>query len=160
MKQTINMNAEEKIEFLKIELPSPPVAAGLYKPLVVVGDLAYFSGHLPIAGDGSIVAGKVGIDLSLEEGVDAARQVGLNVLATLRKELGSLNRVTQVVKILGMVNTGPGFTQHPQVINGCSELLLEIWGEGRGVGARSACGVSALPAGAAVEIEGILKIKA
>ncbi len=152
------MNAEEKLEFLKIELPNPPAAAGLYKPLILMGDLAYFSGHLPITGDGSIVVGKVGIDLSLEEGVDAARQVGLNVLATLRKELGSLNRVIQIVKILGMVNAGPDFTQHPQVINGCSELMREIWGEDQGVGARSACGVSALPAGAAVEIEGIIKI--
>lgn len=152
------MNLSEKFSQLGIELPSPPAAAGLYKPVLIVGDLAYFSGHLPIRTDGTMITGKVGADLTIEEGYAAARQVGLNILASLNQELGSLDRVSSVVKLLGMVNASEDFTQHPQVINGCSELFKEIWGDDKGVGVRSAFGVSGLPAGVAVEIEGILKV--
>ena len=109
--------------------------------------------------DGGMITGKVGEDLGVEEGVRAARQVGLNILATVRESLGSLDRVERVIKLLGMVNAVPEFTQHPQVINGCSELLLEVWGEDYGVGTRSAFGVSGLPSGACVEIEGVLSLR-
>ncbi|MEK9784168.1 MAG: RidA family protein [Opitutales bacterium] len=153
------MNPEEIIASFEIELPAAPAAAGLYKPMVMVGDLAYLSGHLPIMKDGSLLTGEVGNGTTIDEGFAAARQAGLNMLATLREGLGSLNRVVRVVKLLGLVNSPAGFSQHPQVINGCSELLKEIWGEDLGVGVRSAYGVSGLPGGAAVEIEGILKIK-
>jgi len=150
------MTAEETLEKLGIELPPAPQAAGLYKPLFVHDGLAYFSGHLPLLPDGEMITGKVGENLSVEEGAQAARQVGLNILATVRENFGSLDKVNRVIKLLGMVNAPPEFTQHPQVINGCSELFRDVWGEARGVGTRSAFGVSGLPAGACVEIEGIL----
>jgi enamine deaminase RidA (YjgF/YER057c/UK114 family) len=153
------MNMDPTCKEIEDSLPPPPKAAGLYKPLLVEGNLAYFSGHLPIQTDGSLITGKIGSDLTVEQGYEAARQVGLNILATVREVLGGLDRVERVVKILGMVNAASGFTQHPQVINGCSELFREVWGTDHGVGARSAYGVSDLPAGVAVEIEGIFKVK-
>jgi enamine deaminase RidA (YjgF/YER057c/UK114 family) len=153
------MNPEEIISSFEIELPAAPAAAGLYKPMVIVGDLAYLSGHLPIMTDGSMMTGEVGNGTTLDEGFAAARQAGLNMLATLRKGLGSLDRVVRVVKLLGLVNSPAGFSQHPQVINGCSELFKEVFGEDQGVGARSALGVSGLPAGVMVEIEGIFEIR-
>jgi enamine deaminase RidA (YjgF/YER057c/UK114 family) len=153
------MTAEESLERLGIELPLPPKAAGMYKPLFVQDGLAFFSGHLPLLADGGMTTGKVGEDLGLEEASKAAYQVGLNILATVRESLGSLNRVERVIKLLGMVNAVPEYTQHPQVINGCSELFRDIWGEDCGVGTRSAFGVSGLPAGACVEIEGILLLR-
>ena len=152
------MNAEQNLENLKLEMPPVPKVAGLYKPLLLEGNLAYFSGHLPLLVDGSMITGKVGVDLTVEQGAMAARQVGLNVLATLRANLGSLNRISRVVKILGMVNADAGFSNHPQVINGCSELFQEIWGSDLGLGVRSACGVSGLPGNASVEIEGVFKV--
>tara|TARA_B100002019_G_scaffold290897_1_gene309659 strand:- start:1868 stop:2332 length:465 start_codon:yes stop_codon:yes gene_type:complete len=153
------MSHEEKLKSLGIELPPVPQAAGLYKPMLVVGDLVYLSGHLPILEDGTMRVGQVGNDCTVEEGSDAARQVGLNMLATLRARLGSLDRIARVVKLLGLVNSESGFTKHPQVINGCSELLKDVLGNDCGVGTRSAFGVSGLPAGAMVEIEGIFQIK-
>ena len=153
------MNPEEIIASFEIELPAAPAAAGLYKPMVMVGDLAYLSGHLPIMKDGSLLTGEVGNGTTIDEGYAAARQAGLNMLATLREGLGSLNRVVRVVKLLGLVNSPTGFSQHPQVINGCSEIFKEVFGEDYGVGARSALGVSGLPAGVMVEIEGIFEIR-
>lgn len=152
------MNPSEKISQLGIKLPSPPSAAGLYKPALINGELLYFSGHLPIKDDGIMITGKIGEELTVEEGRDAARLVGLNILASAKQVLGSLDRVRSVVKLLGMVNATEDFIQHPQIINGCSELFSEIWGDDAGVGVRSAFGVSGLPAGVPVEIEGILKI--
>jgi enamine deaminase RidA (YjgF/YER057c/UK114 family) len=153
------MRPEESLSYHKLTLPPVPLAAGLYKPMVIVGDLAYLSGHLPILADGTMLAGQVGNDCSVEDGCTAARQVGLNMLATLRSGLGSLNLVLRVVKLLGLVNAPSDFSQHPQVINGCSELLKDVFGEEHGVGARSALGVSGLPVDAMVEIEGIFQIK-
>ena len=153
------MNPEEVISSFEIELPAAPSAAGLYKPMVTVGDLAYLSGHLPIMKDGSLMTGEIGNGTTIDDGFAAARQAGLNMLATLREGLGSLDRVVRVVKLLGLVNSPTGFSQHPQVINGCSELFIEVLGEDYGVGARSALGVSGLPAGVMVEIEGIFEIR-
>jgi enamine deaminase RidA (YjgF/YER057c/UK114 family) len=153
------MRPEESLSYHKLTLPPVPLAAGLYKPMVIVGDLAYLSGHLPILADGTMLAGQVGNDCSVEDGCTAARQVGLNMLATLRSGLGSLNLVLRVVKLLGLVNAPSDFSQHPQVINGCSELLKDVFGEEHGVGARSALGVSGLPVDAMVEIEGIFQIE-
>jgi enamine deaminase RidA (YjgF/YER057c/UK114 family) len=131
----------------------------MYKPLIVQDGLAYFSGHLPLLPNGGLITGKVGEDLGVEEAFNAAHQVGLNILATVRESLGSLNRVERVIKLLGMVNAISDYTQHPQVINGCSELFRDIWGEDCGVGTRSAFGVSGLPAGACVEIEGVFSLR-
>lgn len=153
------MTILEKLSNLNIDLPSAPLAAGLYKTVLIQDRLLMFSGHLPILKDGSMITGRVGDDLSVEEGWRAARQVGLNIISSLQAELGDLERVDRVTKILGMVNADPSFTQHPQVINGCSELFKELWGDDCGVGVRSAFGVSGLPANVAVEIEGSFLLK-
>lgn len=152
------MSAESRLQELRLELPSAPKPMGVYKPLVVTGSLAYVSGHGPLRTDGSLIAGRVGADLSLEDGKAAARQVGLAILATLRANLGSLDRVKRVVKVLGMVNSTAEFAEHPKVINGCSELFAELWGMEDGVGARSAVGMGSLPGNIAVEIEAIFEL--
>jgi len=144
---------------LKLELPPAPKPLGLYKPVVLCGNLAYVSGHGPLRADGSLAVGRVGADLSLEQGKVAARQVGLAMVATLRAKLGSLDRVKRVIKLLGMVNCTTDFVDHPKVINGCSELFAEIWGQDHGVGARSAVGMPVLPGNIAVEIEAIFEVE-
>lgn len=153
------MTAEARLSELGLELPPAPEPKGVYRPLVVVGNLAYTSGHLPVVSDGSIVTGRVGAELDQQAGYHAARQTGLGILATLRKELGSLDRVRRVVKVLGVVNCTPGFDQQPAVINGCSELFAEVFGPEMGVGARSAVGVDSLPLGVPVEIEAIFEVE-
>lgn len=126
--------------------------------MVVVGNLAFVSGHGPVRPDRSLITGVVGRDLDLDSGKAAARQVGLAILATLRENLGSLDRVKRVIKILGMVNSAPDFYDHPKVINGCSELFAEVWGMENGVGARSAVGMGPLPGNIAAEIEVIFEL--
>lgn len=153
------MNAEDQIKFLGIALPPAPPKGGVYKPVVIVGNVAYVSGHGPYRGDGDYITGRVGADLDLDQGKAAARQVGLAMLATMQRELGSLNRVKRVVKLLGMVNSTPDFPDHPKVINGCSELFAQVWGDDHGVGARSAVGMGSLPGNIAVEIEGIFELQ-
>ena len=153
------MSIIEKLFELKLKLPSPPQAAGLYKSVLVQDRLALFSGHLPIRDDGTMITGRVGVDLSLDEAIVAARQVGLNILASLQSELGDLDRIERVYKLLGMVNAESGFSQHPIVINGCSQLFSDLWGNDCGVGVRSAYGVSGLPLDASVEIEGAFLLK-
>ena len=152
------MSAEARLQELQLELPPAPKPMGVYKPIVTAGGLAYVSGHGPLRADGSLIAGRVGDDLSLEEGKAAARQTGLAILATLRANLGSLDRVKRVIKVLGMVNSTADFAEHPKVINGCSELFAEIWGADDGVGARSAVGMGSLPGNIAVEIEAIFEL--
>ena len=152
------MNADAKILELRLDLPPAPKPVAVYKPLVVVGNMAYVSGHGPLKPDKSLITGRVGAELDLAAGKAAARQVGLAILATLRGELGSLNRVKRVIKVLGMVNCMPDFTDHPKVINGCSELFAEVFGPENGIGARSAVGMGSLPGNIAVEIEAIFEI--
>jgi len=152
------MSAEQKIQELGLELPPAPSPGGVYKPVVITENMAYVSGHGPVLPDGSMVTGRVGDDLDLEGGKAAARQVGLTILATLKSQLGSLDRVKRVIKSLGMVNCTPDFGQHPQVINGYSELLGEVFGD-EGIGARSAVGMGSLPGNIAVEVEVILEIE-
>lgn len=152
------MKAEEQIAALGLTLPPAPPRGGVYKPVVVVGCIAYVSGHGPYLGEGDYITGRVGDDLDLAQGHEAARQTGLALLATLRSELGSLDRVKRVVKLLGMVNSTPDFQEHPKVINGCSELFGQVWGEDAGIGARSAVGMGSLPGNIAVEIEGIFEL--
>jgi enamine deaminase RidA (YjgF/YER057c/UK114 family) len=154
------MDADARFAELNLELPPAPKPVGVYKPMVVVGNLAYLSGHGPLRADKSLITGKVGQDLTLEQGKLAARQVGLALLATLKAQLGSLSRVRRVVKVLGMVNAVPTFTEHPTVINGASELFATVWGPDEGVGARSAVGMGSLPSNIAVEIEMIVELLA
>jgi enamine deaminase RidA (YjgF/YER057c/UK114 family) len=152
------MNAEQQIAALGLTLPPPPPRGGVYKPVVIVGNVAYVSGHGPYLGDGKYLTGRVGADLDLEAGKAAAKQTGLALLSTLKNELGSLDRVKRVVKLLGMVNSKSDFSDHPKVINGCSELFGQVWGEENGIGARSAVGMGSLPGNIAVEIEGIFEL--
>ncbi len=151
------MTPEQRIKELQLNLPPAPPLGGVYKPVVIVGNIAYVSGHGPFLNDGTVIAGKVGQDLDLAAGQNAARQVGLTILATLQKQLGSLDRVKRVVKTLGMVNSTANFTDHPKVINGFSELFRDVFGED-GIGARSAVGMGSLPGNIAVEIEVILEL--
>jgi enamine deaminase RidA (YjgF/YER057c/UK114 family) len=152
------MDADARFAELNLELPPAPKPIGVYKPLVIVGNLAYLSGHGPLRSDKTLITGKVGGELTLEQGKLAARQVGLGLLATLKSQLGSLSRVSRVVKMLGMVNATPDFQEHPHVINGASELFAQVWGPDAGVGARSAVGMASLPANIAVEIEMIVEL--
>lgn len=152
------MTPEEKLKSLGLILPPAPKPIAVYRPLVVFGNAAYVSGHGPLRTDGTLITGVVGTDLDLDAGKDAARQVGLAILATLRSQLGSLDRVKRLIKVLGMVNTAPDFYDHPKVINGCSELFAEIWGAENGIGARSAVGMGPLPGNIAVEIEAIFEL--
>ena len=153
------MNAEAKLRELQLELPPAPKPMGVYKPLLIVGNLCYVSGHGPLKPDGTMIVGRVGEDLDQQAGYGAARQTGLAILATLRSGLGSLDRVKRVVKTLGMVNCTPGFGEQPAVINGFSELMAEVFGKDNGVGARSAVGMGSLPSNIPVEIEAIFEIE-
>jgi enamine deaminase RidA (YjgF/YER057c/UK114 family) len=152
------MGAEDRVSERGIVLPSPPSPRANYVSAVRTGSLLFLAGHGPYRPDGTMTLGKVGGDLSLEQGRDAARLVGLNLLATIQRELGSLDRVTRVVKVLGMVNTAPGFVESPAVINGCSDVLVEVFGPEIGSHARSAVGVAELPFNIAVEIEMICEV--
>ena len=152
------MTPETRFAELKLELPPAPKPVAVYKPLVVVGNLAYVSGHGPLKPDKSLITGRVGADLDVNAGKAAARQVGLAILATIRSELGSLDHVKRVVKVLGMVNSTPEFRDHPAVINGCSELFADVYGKENGIGARSAVGMGSLPGNIAVEIEAIFEL--
>jgi enamine deaminase RidA (YjgF/YER057c/UK114 family) len=149
---------ESRFAALGLALPPAPTPGGVYRPVVTAGSLAYVSGHGPVRSDLSLITGRVGADLTLADGRAAAQQVGLTMLASLRAELGSLDRVRRVIKLLGMVNAAPDFQDHPKVINGCSELFAHIWGPIDGVGARSAVGMGSLPHGIAVEIEGVFEL--
>lgn len=149
---------EDRIAELSLHLPPAPRPVGVYRPALQVGNLLYVSGHTPLLADGSLIKGRVGADLTLEDGKRAARQVGLAMLATLRAHLGSLNRVKRLVRTLGMVNCTPDFDQQPAVINGFSELMAEVFGPENGVGVRSAVG-AILPLGIAVEIEAVFEVE-
>jgi len=152
------MTHETRFQQLKLALPPAPKPVAVYRPLLVIGNLAYVSGHGPLKTDGSLITGVVGKDLDLQAGYAAARQVGLAMLATLRAELGNLDRVVRLVKLLGMVNSAPDFYDHPKVINGASELFAEVFSPEFGIGTRSAVGMGPLPGNIAVEIEGIFEV--
>ncbi len=152
------MSAEAKLKSLGIELPIAPKPMGVYKPIVLSGNMAYLSGHGPLKSDKTLITGRLGEDLDVEAGFAAARQTGLGILSTLRGELGSLDRVVRLVKLLGLVRCTDDFDQQPAVINGCSELFRDVFGEDCGVAARSALGTNALPGKIAVEIEAIFEV--
>lgn len=153
------MGAEARLAELGIELPAAPKPMGVYKPIVIAGNMAYLSGHGPLRADGKLITGRLGLDLDVEAGYEAARVTGLCILATLKAELGSLDRVKRLVKLLGLVRCADSFDKQPAVINGCSELFRDIFGEDAGVAARSALGTNALPGTIAVEIEAIFEIE-
>ena len=154
----MSTSPQRAFEALGLVLPPAPKPAGLYKPSLVVGPHVYVSGHGPLLPDGTLIRGRVGRDHDLAGGKNAARQVGLAILATLIANLGSLDRIRRVIKVLGMVNCTPEFTALPQVINGCSELFAAVWGPDLGVGVRSAVGMASLPDDMAVEIEAIFEL--
>jgi enamine deaminase RidA (YjgF/YER057c/UK114 family) len=152
------MKIETKLKEMGLELPAPGKPVANYVPAVRTGNLVFLSGHGPVLENGNLITGKVGADLTLEEGYKAARQVALVLLASLQSEIGDLDKVRRVVKLLGMVNCTPDFVDQPKVVNGASDLLVEIFGE-KGKHARSAVGMNALPLNIAVEIEMIAEIE-
>ena len=152
------MGADARLAELKLELPPAPKPVATYVTAVKHGDLLYVSGHGPLRSDGTLIVGKVGAGLDVAAGQAAARQTGLAILATVRSHLGSLDKVARLVKVLGMVNATPEFVEHPKVINGFSDLMVEVFGEA-GKGARSAVGMGSLPANIAVEIEAIFQVR-
>jgi enamine deaminase RidA (YjgF/YER057c/UK114 family) len=152
------MTHEQRLASLSLQLPPAPKPVAVYRPVVVVNNLIYVSGHGPVRPDGTLITGQVGSDLNQEDGYAAARQVGLAIVATLRAHFGSLNSVKRVIKTLGMVNSAPDFYEHPKVINGCSDLFASVFGEEDGIGARSAVGMGPLPGNIPVEIEVIFEL--
>lgn len=151
------MSIEQRIRELGLELPPAPAPAGIYKPVVVTGTYLYVSGQGPLRSDGSLITGRVGGELTLEEGRAAAHQVALTMLATIKAQLGSLDKIKRLIKTFGMVNCDPDFGHQPQVINGFSSLMKDVLGEENGVGARSAVGNS-LPGNIACEIEAVFEL--
>jgi enamine deaminase RidA (YjgF/YER057c/UK114 family) len=152
------MKNSETIKKLGLVFPPSPKPLGVYRPTLVVDRFLYVSGHGPLKNDGSLIKGKVGSDLDREEGKTAARQVGLTMLSTIINNYGNIDNIKRVVKVLGMVNAIPEFKDHPYVINGFSELMVEVFGEEMGIGVRSAVGMS-LPQNIAVEIEAHFELK-
>ena len=151
-------SAEERFSNLGLSLPPAPAPMGVYKPFLIDGKYLYLSGHGPVQDDEQLMIGRIGRDIDIEEGKIAARQVGLTMLSTIKTNLGSLNKVKRVIKVLGMVNCVSEFEQHPYVINGCSELFSDVWGEENGVGVRSAVGFGSLPGNIPVEIEALFEL--
>ena len=151
------MGAEARLIELHLTLPPAPKPVATYLTAVRHGTLLYVSGHGPVRPDGTLHLGRLGAGLGIEEGHAAARQTGLAILATVRSHLGSLDKIVRLVKVLGLVNSTPEFIDHPKVINGFSDLMVDVFGE-PGKAARSAFGVAALPNGMAVEIEAIFEV--
>jgi enamine deaminase RidA (YjgF/YER057c/UK114 family) len=141
-----------------LNLPPAPKPMGVYKPFLLDGKYLYVSGHGPVKDNRDLITGRIGKDLDMEEGKLAARQVGLTILATIKTNLGTLDKVKRVIKVLGMVNCVPEFEKHPYIVNGCSELFVQVWGEENGVGVRSAVGMGSLPNNIPVEIEAIFEL--
>lgn len=151
---------DENFDALNLELPPAPAPKGVYKPCLIVGNFIYVSGHGPYLPDNSLMVGRIGSEVDMAFGKQAARQTGLAILSTLKATLGSLNKIKRVVKVLGMVNCVADFQEHPTIINGCSELFAHIWGEENGVGVRSAVGMGSLPTNISVEIEAMFELDA
>lgn len=148
----MNREPESRIVELNLKLPPAPKPVGVYKPVLIIEKMLYVSGQGPMKSDGTLIIGRVGDNLSLEEGKLAARQAGLAMLSTIKNHIGDLNKIKRIVKVLGMVNSTADFGQHPAVINGFSELMADVFGAENGIGVRSAVGMF-LPMNIAVEIE-------
>ena len=149
---------EARFAALNLELPPAPKAIGVYKPIVEINGLLYLSGHGPLQADGTLIKGRIGAEMDVAAGYQAARQTGLAILASLKKHCGSLDRIARLVKTFGLVQATPELVDHPAVINGFSELMRDVFGEECGIAARSAVGATSLPAGMAVEIEAIFEL--
>ncbi|MEO5889060.1 MAG: RidA family protein [Ferruginibacter sp.] len=152
------MTADENFAALNLTLPPTPKPMGVYKPFLIDGNHCYVSGHGTLKEDGTLIVGRIGDVIDMEAGKLAAQQVGLAILATLKQNLGSLDKIKRVIKILGMVNCTPDFEKHPHIINGCSELFAKVWGEENGIGVRSAVGMGSLPGNIPVEIEALFEL--
>ena len=152
------MSAEQRIKELNLQLPPAPKPVATYVTAVRYGDLLYVSGHGPLNSDGTMITGRLGETMDVPAGAAAARQTGLAILATVRSHLGSLDKVVRLIKVLGLVNSTNAFGEQPKVINGFSDLMVEVFGE-PGKGARSAIGTNTLPGGIAVEIEVIFQVR-
>ena len=152
------MSVEARLKSLGIELPKSPSPLANYVPFVITGNLLYLSGQGPREADGPFHTGKVGQEVTIEQAYQDARLTGLNLLAVMQGALGELDRIERVVKLLGMVNGTPDFLEHPQVINGCSDLMVEVFEE-KGRHARSAVGMGSLPNNITVEVEAIVEIR-
>jgi enamine deaminase RidA (YjgF/YER057c/UK114 family) len=150
--------ADQNFAALDLNLPPAPKPLGVYKPCLIDGKYLYVSGHGTVQDDGTLIIGRIGDAITPEEGKLAARQVGLAILATIKANLGSLNKVKRVIKVLGMVNCTPNFEKHPFIINGCSELFAKVWGDDNGIGVRSAVGMGSLPDNIPVEIEALFEL--
>jgi enamine deaminase RidA (YjgF/YER057c/UK114 family) len=153
------MDIDQKLSALNLSLPILPKSKGIYKRCLIVDGLLYVSGHISVNNDGSYLTGKLGAGMSDEDGKKAARQSALAMLSSIKEELGGFEKIKRVVKLFGMVNATPDYEKHALVINGCSELFVELWGEENGKGVRSAVGMSSLPFGVAVEIEAIFELE-
>jgi enamine deaminase RidA (YjgF/YER057c/UK114 family) len=157
-KQAKKIDVESRLKELSIRLITPTAPTANFLKAVRIGNLVYLSGHGPDKPEGGQMIGKLGSDLTIEQGQQAARLVGISLLSSLKKEIGNLNKVKRIVKVLGMVNADPGFKNHSQVLNGFSDLMVEVFGE-NGKHARSAVGMSSLPSNIPVEIEMIVEVK-
>ena len=149
---------ENNFASLGLTLPPAPKPLGVYKPCLIDGKYLYLSGHGTVQTDGSLIIGRIGVDIDMDQGKLAARQVGLAMLATIKANIGSLDKVKRVIKVLGMVNCTQDFERHPFIINGCSELFAQVWGEENGIGVRSAVGMGSLPDNIPVEIEAMFEL--
>jgi enamine deaminase RidA (YjgF/YER057c/UK114 family) len=152
------MSAEQRLAALGLTLPPPPAPIGNYVPFRRAGQFLFLSGVGPRKPDGSIITGKLGAELDIPAGYEAAKMCGLNMLVNMRTALGSLDQVDTILKVLGMVNAVPSFTEHPKVIDGCTDLLVSVFGE-NGRPARSAVGMGSLPRDISVEVEAIVLLK-
>src|SRR6476659_2676689 len=153
------MSIEQRIAELGITLPQPAAPVASYVPAVEAGGLLHISGQISVAEDGKLILGRLGEDMNLERGTEAARRCGIMLLAQIKAALGSLDRVERIVKLGAFVNSAPSFTDQPKVANGASELMQEVFGEA-GRHARSAVGVAVLPLGVAVEVDAVVAVKA
>eukprot|EP01038_Epipyxis_sp_PR26KG_P009080 gene9080-12246_t len=158
LKQCRYIHVEARIAALGLKMPTPAVPKGNFVNFVQVGNLVFLSGHLPQPAEGDLHVGKVGKELSVEQAYESAKVVGLNLCATLKHNIGDLDKVKRVVKLLGVVNCTDGFTQQPAVVNGCSDLMVKIFAE-KGAHARSAIGTNSLPLGVPVEVEAIFELE-
>ena len=152
------LSPEAKLKELKLELPPAPAPKGVYKPLLQDKNYVYVSGHGPVTLENDLLKGRVGSEVDKDQGKLAAKQTGLAILSTLKTNLGSLNKIKRVIKVLGMVNCTGDFEEHPYVINGASELFAEIFGQENGIGVRSAVGMGSLPENISVEIEAVFEL--
>jgi len=153
-----NLTPDQNFKQTGLILPPAPVPMGVYKPCLVDGKHLYLSGHGPVQNDKTLIIGRIGVELDMEQGKLAARQVALTMLSTILANFGSLNKIKRVIKVLGMVNCVSTFEKHPYIINGCSELFATVWGTDNGVGVRSAVGLGSLPDNIPVEIEALFEL--